>query len=118
MPLTLAPDAITFADLTTLTSTTLKWTIINTTTNLLSFNKYLTDTSLGAFTVNLPISPSNGDSIIITDGFGFWGNNNLIVNRNSRLINNLAENLICDVTLGKVELIFQTSSNSWRTSIN
>jgi len=118
MPLTLAPDNITFSDLTTITPTTIKWILISVNTNAVVNSKYLTDTSSIAFTINLPSVPANGDFVIIADGFGTWETRNVTVNRNGKLVNGLPENLICDVNYGKVELIFQTSTNSWRTSIN
>jgi hypothetical protein len=117
MPLTLAPDAITFADLTTLSPTTIKWAHISASTNLISNNRYLTNTSSIAFTVTLPPLPQNGDFIVLADGFGTWHLRNVTVNRNGKLINGLSEDLICDVNSGKVELIYNTVTNSWRTSV-
>lgn len=117
MPLTLAADTITFTDQTTISPNSIKWTYITTATNLVAFNKYLTNTTTTGFTVTLPSSPLNGDYIIITDGFGVWSTNFLTVNRNGKNINGSAEDLICDVDYGKVELVWSQTANSWRTSI-
>jgi hypothetical protein len=118
MSLTLAPNAITFADLTVLSPTTIKWNIFSAATNLLSNNKYLSDTTSTALTATLPPLPQNGDSITIADGFGTWAVRNLTVRRNGKLINNLAEDLICDINSAKTELVYNNATNSWRVTLN
>ena len=47
----------------------------------------LADTSGGAFTVNLPASPSTGDQCIIADSGNAFGTNNLTTGRNGSTIN-------------------------------
>jgi hypothetical protein len=66
----------------------------------------LSDTSGGAFTVTLPVSPSEGDVVIINDAAGSWNTNNLTVERNGSTIDGDAENMTLDVDNASVEFIY------------
>ena len=66
----------------------------------------LADTSGGAFTVTLPITPSAGAQVVIADSGNSWGTNNLTIARNGSTIDNVAENLVCDITGASVQLVY------------
>jgi hypothetical protein len=78
-----------------------------------SGDRILADTSAGAFTITLPASPAVGDTIILTDITKSWPSRNLTVARNGKDINNVAENLICDVS-GEVVLRYEGATHGWR----
>ena len=66
----------------------------------------LADTSGGAFTVTLPITPSAGAQVVIADSGNSWGTNNLTIARNGSTIANVAENLVCNITGTSVQLVY------------
>jgi hypothetical protein len=74
----------------------------------------LTNTTAGAFTVNLPASPTNGQQVIVADAFGVWGTNNLTVGRNGNNIAGVAQDLVCDINGTSVQFVYNTSGTaSW-----
>ena len=68
-------------------------------------DKIIADTTLGAFTITLPLSPAVGSYIIIADG-NDWYATNLTIARNSQTIEGLAEDLTVNVAGIQVEIIF------------
>lgn len=70
----------------------------------------LADTSGGAFTVTLPISPATGAQVVVADSGNFWGTNNLTIARNGELIGGLAQDLVCDITGVSVQLVYDGAS--------
>jgi hypothetical protein len=66
----------------------------------------LTDTSVAAFTVTLPPTPSTGAQVVIADAGSNWGTNNLTVARNGSTIGGLAEDLVCDITGASVQFVY------------
>ena len=66
----------------------------------------LADTSGGAFTVTLPITPSAGAQVVIADSGNSWGTNNLTIARNGSTIADVAENLVCDITGASIQLVY------------
>ena len=66
----------------------------------------LADTSGGAFTVTLPATPAAGAQVVVADSGNAWGTNNLTIARNGSTIDNVAENLVCDITGASVQLIY------------
>lgn len=58
------------------------WDTISTATTAGSNERILADTSGGAFTLTLPGSPSQGDSVFIGDPTGDWNVNNLTIDGN------------------------------------
>lgn len=71
------------------------------------------DTTAGAFTITLPLSPAAFDWVLISDIAQKWDTNNLTVARNNSLINGLAENLVCDIS-GEILLRYEGSIKGWR----
>jgi hypothetical protein len=70
----------------------------------------LADTTGGAFTVTLPISPATGAQVVVADAGGAWGTNNLTVGRNGATISGVAQDLICDISGAAVQLIYDGST--------
>ena len=79
---------------------------------LAAFTTAIADTSGGAFTLTLPASPSTNDQVIIVDGKGTFGSNNLTVGRNGKNIQGSASNLILDVDNVTVRLNY--NGTEWR----
>lgn len=71
----------------------------------------LSNTALGSFTVTLPASPSAGNQVVVADSFNNWSSNNLFIARNGSTIENLAEDLICDIKGASLQLVY--TGNTW-----
>lgn len=85
-------------------------TLFNYTTS--AFDIVLVDTS-NLVTITLPVSATRGDEIYISDVTGQAFTNNITVARNGHKINMLAENLIMDVDMCSVKLIYDNVTNGW-----
>jgi len=72
------------------------------------------DTTAGAFTLMLPATPSNGDTVSIFDRKGTFDTNNLILGRNGSLIEGLAENLDCNVEDAAFSLVYVDATTGWK----
>lgn len=83
-------------------------------TTMVHLTGYICDTTSGAFTITLPLTPSTGDYVEIVDG-NDWSNNNLTVARNGQTINGNPADLILAVPNGFVRLVF--NGITWNTSI-
>ena len=70
----------------------------------------LADTSSGAFTVNLPASPSSGDQCIIADSGNVFGTNNLTTGRNGSTIEGSAADLELDIDGVSVQFVYDGST--------
>jgi hypothetical protein len=81
------------------------WVVKTSNYTAISGDKIIADSTLGSFTITLPLSPVTGNSVFFADK-NDWSVNNVIVNRNGQTIENAAENLILDVKCNQVELIF------------
>lgn len=68
-------------------------------------DRIIADTSGGAFTITLPLSPQTGNSVVFVDGSD-WSVNNLTVARNGATIEGLAENLVMDIQSIRVDLVY------------
>jgi hypothetical protein len=73
----------------------------------------LTDTTLGAFTVTLPASPSVGSWFTFVDRNNLWGTNNLTIGRNGNNIDGAAANLVLNVSSGLRTLVWD--GTGWHT---
>ena len=91
--------------LTGATGTAAPYTRKTTTYTAINGDYVIADTSGGAWTLTLPITPSTGNSVTIADGDNFQ-TNNLTVARNGSTIEGNAGNLIIDVTGLLVTLIY------------
>ena len=70
----------------------------------------LSNTALGSFTVTLPASPSVGNQVVVADSFNYWSTNNLTIARNGSTIENLAEDLVCDISGTSLQLVYTGST--------
>jgi hypothetical protein len=77
-----------------------------------AFDVILVDSS-NLVTITLPLSASRGDEIYISDVSGSAFTNNITVSRNGHKINALAENLVMDVDMCSVKMIYDNPSNGW-----
>jgi hypothetical protein len=66
----------------------------------------LTNTTGGAFTVNLPASPATGTQVFIADANGTWGTNNLTIGRNGSTIAGSATDLVCDINSVSIQCVY------------
>ena len=73
---------------------------------------YLVDTSGGAFTIYLPLTPVLGNCLQFVDGPGTWTTNNFTINGNGATILGSSSPLICDVS-GEVLRLWYNGSD-WR----
>jgi len=62
------------------------YSVITTTGSVLYRGAYLLDSSAGAITVKLPLSPATNDIVVLWDGKGVWGTNNVTLDRNGKSI--------------------------------
>jgi hypothetical protein len=77
-----------------------------------AFDVILVDTT-AAVTVTLPAAPVQGDEVYVTDVTGNADVSNITIARNGSNINGLAEDMIIDIQLGSVKLIFDNATNGW-----
>jgi hypothetical protein len=77
-----------------------------TTYTAVSNDGVLTNTTGGAFTVNLPATPSTGTQVFIADSAGTWGTNNLTIGRNGSTIAGSATDLVCDINSVSIQCIY------------
>lgn len=66
----------------------------------------LTNTTSGAFTVNLPAAPTTGEWFIFADLNNQWGTHNLTIGRNGKNIDGAAANLVLSATGSAVTLLY------------
>ena len=85
--------------------TGINYTRITTATTLVDKQGVIADTTGGAFTINLPATPTAGVQVWVADG-GAWGTNNLTIARNGSTIEGLAENLVCDISGAEIQMIY------------
>lgn len=64
--------------------------------------------------ITLPATPNLGDSIDIIDAAGTAGVTNFLINRNTKLIQGLAEDLTVDVASASFTLVYYNATYGWR----
>jgi len=72
------------------------------------------DTTGGAFTLTLPASPANGDTVSILDYASTFDTNALTIARNGSNIESLAENMDCNLEDAAFSLVYVGSTVGWR----
>lgn len=72
------------------------------------------DTSAGTFIITLPSSPSKFDEVTVCDHAKTWDTNPLTIARNNKMIEGLAENLICDAEGKQFTLRYESDALGWR----
>jgi hypothetical protein len=70
------------------------------------------NTTAGAFTITLPLAPSQFEQVVFADHFRTWDTNNLTIDRNGETIEGLAQNLICNVE--GVQFTLRYEGSDWR----
>ena len=95
------------------------YTAITSNTTAAAGDAYLANTTSGGFTVTLPASPSEGDTVVVADSGGTWATNTLSVDRNGENIMGSATNLTCNVNGAVVSLIYSgVTANGWIATPN
>ena len=90
------------------------WQAVKTSTYTASAGEgVFANTSGGAFTVNLPASPSLGDEVSIKDYAGTFDTNNLTVGRNSQPIEGVAADLTVSIERAGFTLAYSDSTQGW-----
>ena len=72
------------------------------------------DTRTAGFIIKLPANPAKFDSVTFADHFKTWDTKNLTIDRNTKLIEGLAENLTCNVSGKQITLRYEEATIGWR----
>lgn len=81
------------------------------------YQRVITDSSGGAFTITLPSTPLSGDTVRIQDGVGAWTSFNVTVNRNGNPIEGSASDDILDLDRAWIEYEYYDAIQGWITRI-
>jgi len=74
---------------------------------------YFIDCTSGAHTINLPASPSIGDTVAIADYAGTFGTNNVTVGRNGSKIQGVATNATISTNQRATTFVYIDSTKGW-----
>jgi hypothetical protein len=78
-----------------------------------SGERIFANATAGAFTITLPASPNDGDTIQIIDVAGIFGTNNVTLARNGLKIQNLAEDLVLNLNNAAITMIYSGATFGW-----
>jgi hypothetical protein len=92
----------------------INYTVVSSARTLEAADLIAADTSGGAFTLTLPLNPSNGDAVDIFDFSETFDTNPLTIARNGSRIESLEENLVCNVEGAYFTLIYTGSTRGWQ----
>jgi uncharacterized Zn-binding protein involved in type VI secretion len=81
--------------------------------NLVSGERIFANSTSGAFTLTLPASPADGDTIQIIDVAGTFKINPVTVARNGEKIQNLTEDLVLNLNNAAVTMIYSGATFGW-----
>lgn len=87
---------------------TAAWTVKTANYTAAAGDNLLCDTSANTFNITLPATPSNNDQVRIVDAAGTFGLRPLMVLRNGKNIQGVADDLVLDVKGASVTLTFNT----------
>ena len=91
--------------------------VVNTTpTTMAAGGRYALDTTGGVKTINLPASPTIGNTIELFDAQGTWATYNGTLGRNSSLIEGVAVDLTLDVSSAGLVLEYVGGAKGWRVN--
>lgn len=77
-------------------------------------DRIMVDTSVAsAFTIDLPDSPGQGDTVIFLDAGGNCGTTNVTIGRNGKNIMGVAADLVIDTNNASFELVYYNASRGW-----
>jgi hypothetical protein len=82
--------------------------------NAVTGDKVAADTTSAAWTLTLPATPSNGDTVTVLDYAGTFDTNNLTIARNGSNIESLAEDMTCNVEDAAFTLVYVGASVGWK----
>jgi len=85
----------------------------STTTTAVAGQGYFIDTTSAAHTINLPASPSAGDTVAIKDYAGTFGTNALTIGRNSENIQGIASDSQISTNRASVVLVYIDATKGW-----
>src|SRR6056300_957878 len=85
----------------------------STATSAVAGNGYFIDTTSNAHTINLPGSPSAGDTIAIKDYAGTFGSNNLTIGRNGNNIQGVANDSLISTNRASLTLVYIDATKGW-----
>jgi len=85
----------------------------STATSAVAGNGYFIDTTSAAHTINLPGSPSAGDTIAIKDYAGTFGTNNLTIGRNGNNIQGVANDSLISTNRASLTLVYVDATKGW-----
>jgi hypothetical protein len=86
---------------------------ITTTYTAIAGERIFANATAGGFTITLPPTPADGDTIQIIDVAGIFGTNNVTLARNGVKIQNLAEDLILNLNNAAVTMIYSGAAFGW-----
>jgi hypothetical protein len=86
------------------------WTLRTSAVVAAAGDRFLADTSAGAWTLTLPAGPSAGVEVQALDARATWHTNALTIARNGATIADLAEDLVCDLRAARVSLVYTGST--------
>jgi hypothetical protein len=92
----------------------INYTVVSSARTLEAADLIAADTSGGAFTLTLPLNPSNGDAVDIFDFSETFDTNPLTIARNGSRIESLEDNLVCNVEGAYFTLIFTGATRGWQ----
>lgn len=90
------------------------WISITTTYQSAADDLISADTRNGEFRIKLPANPAKFDSVTFVDHFKSWETKNLTIDRNTRKIEGLEEDLICNVSGKQIILRYEEATTGWR----
>ena len=81
--------------------------------NLVAGERIFANSTSGAFTLTLPATPQDGDTIQIIDVAGTFKINPVTVARNGQKIQNLTEDLVLNLNNAAVTMIYSGATFGW-----
>jgi hypothetical protein len=90
------------------------YTGVTTSQTLVNGSRTAADTSGGAFTLTLPATPSDGDTVYLLDFASTFDTNNLTLGRNGSNIEGLAEDMVCNVEGSSFKMVYTGATSGWQ----
>jgi hypothetical protein len=81
--------------------------------NLVAGERIFANSTSGAFTLTLPATPTDGDTIQIIDVAGTFKINPVTIARNGQKIQNLTEDLVLNLNNAAVTMIYSGATFGW-----
>ena len=93
------------------------WSVVSSNSTIAHGEGFMCDTSGGAFTVTLPVSPSVGDTAGIKDKEGTFDTNAVTIARNGKKIQGLEEDMVMSIKWASFLLIYTGDSWNFHTFV-